>query len=74
MFAKYNYSKTSKPSFRGWGRVEKIHCAMLNERSAHGVQKIPPMGLNHMTPGGVVRAGSKDRFSGLARKRVNRSD
>ena len=27
-----------------------------------------------MIPGGVVRPGSKGRFSGLARKRVNRSD
>ena len=47
---------------------------MLNERSAHGVQKTPPMGLNHMIPEGVVRPGSKGRFSGLARKRVDRSD
>ena len=44
---------------------------MLNERYACGVQKTPPIGLNHMIPGGVVRPGSKGRFSGLARKRVN---
>ena len=72
MLAKYIYSKTSKTSFWGWGRVEIIHYAMLNERSGRGVQKTPPMGLNHMIP--VVRPGSKDRFSGLARKRVDRSD
>ena len=47
---------------------------MLNERYARGVQKTPPIGLNHMIPGGVVRPGSKGRFSGLARKRVDRSD
>ena len=39
---------------------------MLNERSARGVQKTPPIGLNRMLPGGVVRPGSKGRFSGLA--------
>ena len=47
---------------------------MLNKRSARGVQKTPPMGLNHMIPGRVVRPGSKDRFSGLARKRPDQSD
>ena len=73
MFAKYNYSKTSKTSFWRWGRVEKIRYAMRNERSARGVQKTSPMGLNLMIPGGVVRPGSKDRFSGLAQKRVDRS-
>ena len=47
---------------------------MLNERSAHGVQKTPPIGLTRMIPGGVVRPGSKGRFSGLSRKRVDQSD
>ena len=62
MFAKYNYSKTLKTSFWRWERVEKIHYAMLNERSARGVKKTLSMGLNHMIPGGVVRPGSKERF------------
>ena len=47
---------------------------MLNERSAHGVQKTPAMGLNHMIREGVVRPGRKGRFLGLARKGVDRSD
>ena len=47
---------------------------MLNERSAHGVQKTPSIGINRMISGGVVSPGSKGRFSGLARKRVDRSD
>ena len=47
---------------------------MVNERSARGVQKTPSIGPNRMIPGGVVRPGSKGRFSGLARKQVDRSD
>ena len=47
---------------------------MVNERSARGVQKTPPIGQNRKIPGGVVRPGSKGRFSGLARKPVDQSD
>ena len=65
MLVKYNYAITSRSHVWRLKRVEKINHLMLNERQAHGIQKTPRMGLNHMIHGEVMPPGSQSRFLNL---------